>query len=219
MPLFFPRIQEFSPIFRLAEELDRASRQELTHCSPSHSPARSFAPRFDVKETDEAYELNGELPGIDQSNINIEWADDTTLTVSGSSERHVEKTNASEVTEAKEATPEASEAEEWTDVNSEHTGHYRKPSVEDEATEETDAEKADSSKEVAKAEPEKAVAQPAPPQPRYWVSERSYGSFKRTFKFHSRVEHDAVKASLKNGVLSVVVPKAKPLEPRKITIN
>jgi HSP20 family protein len=219
MPIFFPRIQEFSPIFRLAEELERASRQDLAHCSPSRSPARSYAPRFDVKETDEAYELNGELPGIDQSNVNIEWADDTTLTVSGSSERRVEKTNAPDATEAKETTPEASEAEEWTDVNSEQTQNYQKPSVEDEGAENNNTEKAESSKDVTKTESEKTVAQPAPPKSRYWVSERSYGSFKRTFKFHSRVEHEAVKASLKNGVLSIVVPKSKPLEPRKITIN
>jgi HSP20 family protein len=96
---------------------------------------------------------------------------------------------------------------------------YRKPSVEDEATENDNNKKAESSQEVTKTEPEKTVAQPAPPKSRYWVSERSYGSFNRIFNFSARVKHDAVTASLKNGLLSVVVPKAKPREPRKIAIN
>jgi len=219
MPIFFPRVQQFSPIFRFAEELERASR-EFDQCLPA-SYGRPFAPRFDVKETDTAYELNGELPGLDQSNVNIEWTDDTTLSISGSRSQHVEKTNEPE-TEVKDATPaasEAGEAEEWTDVK-EQAQHYRKPSVEEEnADNEKASDATEPSNEVTKTEPEKTVAQPAAPKSKYWVSERSYGSFNRTFKFPARVEHDEVKASLKNGVLSVVVPKAKPRELRKVTIN
>jgi len=217
MPLFFPRIQEFSPIFRIAEELERASRQESMRCSPPSYNTQSFTPRFDVKEVDGAYELNGELPGIEQSDVNIEWVDDTTISVSGTTKRHVETTNSSGATEAKEATSDVAAADEWTDV-SEHQ-NYQKPSVEDDGAEKNDSEKSESSQDVTKTEPEKTTAQPAAPKSRYWVSERSYGSFRRTFKFPVRVEHDAVKASLKNGVLSVVVPKAKPREPRQVTIN
>jgi len=227
MPIFFPRIQEFSPIFRLAEEIDRASRQ-YDHCSPAHR--RSFAPRFDVKETDETYELYGELPGIDQSNVNIEWTDDTTLSISGNTSRqnapeseslsisgNTSRQNApeSESTEVKDATPAASEeGEEWTDVK-ESAQNYQKPSVEEDGAENNNK----ASDAVATSEPEKTVAQTAAPKNRYWVSERSYGKFNRTFKFSARVEHDAVKASLKNGVLNVVVTKAKPLKLRKVTIN
>lgn len=41
----------------------------------------------------------------------------------------------------------------------------------------------------------------------YWVSERSVGEFHRTFSFPSRVDSEGVKAKLKNGILSVTVPK------------
>jgi HSP20 family molecular chaperone IbpA len=48
------------------------------------------------------------------------------------------------------------------------------------------------------------------PSEQYWVSERSYGEF---------AEHDDVQASMKNGILSVVIPKARKHEGRKITIS
>lgn len=54
---------------------------------------------------------------------------------------------------------------------------------------------------------------------KYWVSERSIGEFSRTFTFPGRVDQDGVKASMKNGVLSIVVPKSKKAEGRKISIQ
>ena len=41
----------------------------------------------------------------------------------------------------------------------------------------------------------------------YWMSERSVGEFARSFSFPNRVDQGNVKASLRNGVLGVVVPK------------
>ncbi|KAK5275878.1 hypothetical protein LTR16_012041, partial [Cryomyces antarcticus] len=54
---------------------------------------------------------------------------------------------------------------------------------------------------------------------RYWVSERSTGEFYRSFQFPTRVDQDGVKASLKNGVLSITVPKARAPTTRKIQIE
>jgi len=48
-----------------------------------------------------------------------------------------------------------------------------------------------------------------------WVSERSVGEFSRSFSFPERVDQDAVKASFKNGVLSIVVPKVQKKEGTK----
>jgi len=194
MSLLLPKFQEFSPFFRFADELERASRLH------QNGSSRSFAPRFDVQETQESYELHGELPGVEQSNVNIEWTDDHTLTISGQTEKRYEATNVKDTLEVEEAsTPEP---------------QYKKPTVEDEEFE--NVSKGDS----AETKPaEKTVAQAQPNQPRYWITERSFGSFNRTFQFPSRVDHDSVKASMKNGILSVVVPKAKAREPRKITIN
>ena len=56
-------------------------------------------------------------------------------------------------------------------------------------------------------------------QPTYWVSERSVGEFHRQFGFPSRVDQDHVKASLKNGILNIVVPKAQAQQARKISIE
>ncbi|RKF79831.1 30 kDa heat shock protein, partial [Golovinomyces cichoracearum] len=54
---------------------------------------------------------------------------------------------------------------------------------------------------------------------KYWVMERNVGEFSRSFGFPTQIDQDAVKASMKNGILSIVVPKAKKQEGRKITIQ
>lgn len=72
---------------------------------------------------------------------------------------------------------------------------------------------------VAKAEGENQVSV-AKETPRYHTSERSYGSFQRYFTFPEPVDHEAVKATLENGVLQVDVPKIKKeAERRKVEIN
>ncbi|KAI5790175.1 HSP20-like chaperone [Geopyxis carbonaria] len=43
--------------------------------------------------------------------------------------------------------------------------------------------------------------------PYTWLSERTFGTFQRTFSFPTPVELEKVTASLENGVLTVVVPK------------
>ncbi|KAA0225852.1 MAG: hypothetical protein AKCLJLPJ_01556 [Fimbriimonadales bacterium] len=48
--------------------------------------------------------------------------------------------------------------------------------------------------------------------------ERSYGSFQRSFSLSVPVKADAITAEYKNGVLSVVLPKADEVQPRKIQI-
>jgi HSP20 family molecular chaperone IbpA len=179
MSLFFPRFNEFSPVFRLADELERATRE-----ASNIEAGRSFAPKFDLHETKDAYELHGELPGIEQSDINLEWSDDNSLNISGKREKV--RTESSEGNDGGDGGEHSQAA---------NTGN----------------------KAVAK-KSETAVAKAAD-GPRYWITERSFGSFNRTFQFPTNVNQEAVKASLKNGVLTVIVPKAKAKEPRKITIE
>lgn len=50
----------------------------------------------------------------------------------------------------------------------------------------------------------------------YWLSERSVGEFHRTFAFPGYVDQDEVKASLKDGILSLVVPKVTTSGTKKI---
>ena len=53
----------------------------------------------------------------------------------------------------------------------------------------------------------------------YWISERSVGEFARTFSFPKQVEQENVKASLKNGILSIIVPKALAPQTKRINIE
>lgn len=189
----FPRNfqQEFSPLYRLMDDY-----VNLTRDFPSHIPKslKSFQPKFDVSETKEGYTLHGELPGMEQKDVNIEWTDGNTLTVSGRSEhRH-----------------EISSESEKSTTTSEHQA-----SVEDEANKESSENPSD---KVATTNQSKAV-QKAEDGPKYWVSERSVGEFSRSFSFPIRIDQDNVKASLKNGILEVVVPKSAKPAARKITIE
>lgn len=53
----------------------------------------------------------------------------------------------------------------------------------------------------------------------YHRVERSYGTFMRTFSLPSQVNAESVKATFKDGVLTIEVPKAEEAKPRKIAIN
>lgn len=166
---------------------------------------KTFTPKFDVKETTEGYELHGELPGIEQENVEIEFTDIQTITIKGHTERtYTSGTPAVEGSKATVATPEGGET------------NNHKATVEDEdaeTTTNTDTPKTESA-EIVKVE-EKSKT----PEPKYWVSERSVGEFSRSFSFPVRVDQDSVRASMKNGILSVLIPKARQHESRKITIN
>lgn len=55
----------------------------------------------------------------------------------------------------------------------------------------------------------------------WFFSERQYGAFSRSFRLPPDADEDKVKADLKNGVLTVTVPKAKPEEKKskQVRIN
>jgi HSP20 family protein len=52
-----------------------------------------------------------------------------------------------------------------------------------------------------------------------YASERSYGSFSRSFTLPEGIDGDNVTADLKNGVLTLSVPKKPEVQPRKVAIN
>lgn len=110
----------------------------------------TFTPTFDVRETKDGYELEGELPGVKQKDIEIEYPDPNTMQIKG------------------------------------HTEH---------SSEEKEGS--------------------------WWVSERSMGDFRRSFSFPSPVDRDATHAHLKDGILTVTVPKTTKHEEvkKKITIE
>ena len=93
------------------------------------------APAVDVIDKEKAYEITAELPGMDESNVDVKFSDGT-LTIKG--------------------------------------------------------EKRDEKEEKKKD---------------YYLSERRYGSFQRSFGVPDGVDADKIEASFKNGVLRVTLPK------------
>jgi HSP20 family protein len=188
----------FHPLFRMLDDFDQYSRQG-DRAIRSH--LKTFTPKFDVKEVKDAYELHGELPGIEQKDVDIEFTDAHTLTIKG----HTERSYTS-------GTPPAGFVEDApaqgaiTEGEKAHKAH--KATVEDEG--------AEGSTEVVKQD---GATQQSKDDVKFWVSERSVGEFSRSFTFPTRVDQDQVKASMKNGILSIHVPKAKKNEGRKITIS
>ena len=203
---FFSSIpsNDFSPLFRLLDDYDshRASSGHGSSGGPRHASAvRSFSPKFDVREHKDAYELIGELPGIDQKDIHIEFSDSSTLIVKGRVERD----------DSHGSGPKVS----GRITDAEHGEHgYHKPTAEDE---EDAGQKKDSDATKTVAKQGEGAKQPS--KYRYWVTERSVGEFYRSFTFPARVDTDNVKAGLKNGILTITVKKAAEPQAKKINIE
>lgn len=98
---------------------------------------QTYAPSFDVRETEKSYHLDGELPGVQKEDLEIEFENEHCLKIKAHSER--------------------------------------------ESTTEKDS---------------------------WLASERSVGNFWRTFNFPTPVDPDHTQAHLKDGVLSLEVPKS-----------
>lgn len=217
---FFPHFNnlssDFAPLFRL---LDSATADLVP--SSRQQAGRTFTPRFDVREVGANYELQGELPGIEQKDLDIEFLDERTLVIRGRTGN--ETTETDEAAEAAEP-PKAVDNEAANDDVSEKSANYQKASVEEEYVDAgAESEAAEGAKTPASTTNEVAptakTKKAAEPSFKYWVSERSVGEFERRFSFPGRVELENVKASLKNGILSVVVPKIVANNPRRINIE
>jgi len=193
MSLFQFSSGEYTPLFHLLDDYDvhRSGRGGQT------SNIRAFRPKFDVRELKDAYELQGELPGIEQKDVNIEFVDPHTLVVSGRVEHSASRGNASVTQDG----PSGRSS--------------RKATVEDEGSGDSTA-KPSSPATRSKNTPRESAGEP---EYTYWVSERSVGEFHRSFSFPSRVDQDAVKARLKNGILNVTIPKSTAPISKKIHID
>ena len=54
---------------------------------------------------------------------------------------------------------------------------------------------------------------------KYHLRERRYGNFSRSIRFPMAVNGDAVEATYSNGILSLHIPKAEAVKPKRITIS
>ncbi|KAI5301383.1 hypothetical protein KEM56_001788, partial [Ascosphaera pollenicola] len=221
----------YSPIFQLLDDIDGTSRPSIqsarndnhnvnnnpaaTHTSPAGPAAKfiqSFSPRFDVRESKDAYLLDGELPGCNQKDIDIEFTDLHTLRIKGVVKRQYTNTNILDDSNDDEHDHQEKEIDD--DASSIKSSNSRQATVEDADDEEdglvkkTSSSAAPNENKVAKKPAATTIAKKnETPAIKYWSSERAIGSFHRTFNFPARVNQDAVRANLKDGILSVVVPK------------
>lgn len=208
---------------------------------------RTFNARFDIREQGEEYLVEGEVPGFERENIDIEVSDEHTLKISGSTEQKAQVQTQSQCEPEKididQSVPETTgPAGPVADSHSETSSvKSYQPTVEDDFEDlgaESDTVASASSpsspkgKEKATNEahaPQHAVTSPQqapasvrqsePSEGNSWLSERSHGSFTRTFRFPVRIHAENVRASLKNGVLSISVPKTPAPQIKRILIQ
>lgn len=152
---------------------------------PRHSPRpRIINPKYDLIEFQDSFSLQGELPGVQQEDIKIVVTDPHAITISGRSKRfHTPDTPPLGLVKGTVSSTEGGQVsiarETFTkDVH------------------------------VTNEEPLATNIQSPQSEWKFWLSERSVGEFTRSFVFQVRVDPDRTQASLKNGLLSIVVPKA-----------
>lgn len=210
---FFPRAfyddsSSFTPLFRLLDDFDTYSRQSGTSQTGSgrRSGTAFWQPKFDVRETGENYELHGELPGLNKDNVHIEFTEPQSLIVRGRAERTYTS-----------GTPPAGllgESENKGAITEGGESAAHKTTVEDDKEEGKAQADTSEGKQV-----EKSDKKQGDQGVKYWLTERSVGEFSRTFNFPSPVDQDGVSASFKDGILNIVVPKAKKQGARRIAIE
>ncbi|KAG6037409.1 hypothetical protein E4U41_005162 [Claviceps citrina] len=221
---FFPQAlcnqdRNLTPLFRLLDDFDSYSQgnaKTSTHRErPSSLP--HWQPSFDVCETSEAYELHGELPGVSKEHVNIDFTEPQTLHIRGRSERrYIPSTSSNAAGQIEDTGAAATHDSEKNSKNS------RRARVEDEDDEEWSnagqTTPGTPSSTVVEVERPAQVRKPAD-NAKYWLAERKVGEFSRSFNFPDRVDQDGVRASFQNGILSIIVPKAKKHESRRILIS
>lgn len=140
-----PSLSRWDP-FRIMHEMLRWDPFRETSLLGSWEPT-SFAPSFDVKETNEGFVIKADLPGIEEKDLKVTLTGQR-LTVSGKREQETKK---------------------------EHEHLH--------------------------------------------AIERSHGSFTRAFTLPDGVDANKIHAELKNGVLTLMLPRKPDVKPKEIAVK
>jgi len=224
-------------------QLDNFFREVDQQVAKAQVQSQSVQPRFDIKEESNKFVLHGELPGVQPENLQIEFVDRNTMVVKGkivrqenhgtppvaptapaTNNQQLEGDKSQEDVTMSGALPQSEPETPSSTVN------YHRASVEDEDAVENDSTTSETNNQpaastavaedttVSRTQPQQETIQAQQPeqaQSHYWVSERIVGEFSRAFRFPGRVNQDGVKASLKDGILTVDVPKAQEQSQRR----
>lgn len=245
---FLSCASDFSPLFRLLDDYEthryypaptrssgcKPTSTSTSTCTSTSTPRRTiFTPAFDVRELNDAYYLDGELPGVDQSNIDIEFTDPQTLVVKGRTERNYHSTSTPQAKVEVEVEEPRGQDTPTTSASRTPSPSWHQPTVEDDDEDDSgNVSDARSTSTAGSGRSAVIVEKPSVPaatssssststssqKEHYWIAERSIGEFQRTFAFSTRVDQDGVRAALKNGILSIVVPKEAAPKTKKIRV-
>ncbi|KAF4452927.1 hypothetical protein F53441_4302 [Fusarium austroafricanum] len=232
MAFFLPRtvyhIQApLNPLYHLLRELDQSVQepqqpQRKRQCQPQQKsraqascPAyrvntRPWEPRFEAHETEDSFVVYGELPGLNKEHVTVEFPEPCKLVVSGKVERFTEAPKAAETTTEKTAPAPVIESD---NEDTRSKSSYQ-ATVEDDVDGddfEVLSHTSEKSETISQPEPETLSEKAKEKQPEQPEEPRRSGyrkEFSRYFTFPTYVNHDAVTAELKDGLLTIVVPKA-----------
>lgn len=207
MPSFHPQMPHFKSLFHSPSHPDGPSWW-WHHHSGAKVWHPHVMPRFDMYETSAAFVVEGELPGSRaRAHMTLEWMQPRTLLIQGT----LDSTGIfgpqppEDDREAGAAKPEATNGTEEISIaepTEEDVKKFKEVSEED-----TNDIFATSGSEVTKG----AV--------RSWMSERCIGPYFRSFTFPSAVDEKSIKAVLRDGLLTVTIPKDADLETKGIPIH
>ncbi|KAK2671616.1 Alpha crystallin/Hsp20 domain [Fusarium oxysporum f. sp. vasinfectum] len=205
LPQTFYHIQApQNPLYHLLRELDH----------------RPWEPRFEAHETEDSFVLYGELPGMNKEHVTVEFPEPRKLVVSGKVERFTESPKAAETTTEQTAPSPVIESD---NEDTRSRSSYQ-ATVEDDVDDdefEVLSHTSEKSKTMSQPEPETLSEKAQEKQPEQPEEPRRSGyskEFSRYFTFPTYINHDAVTADLKDGLLTIVVPKATP-KSQRIMIN
>ena len=137
----------FGSLGRLRRDFDGLFSRLFDETRFPAEGARGFVPSVNFKETEDAFELTAEVPGLKPDEIDITLTGDL-LVLKGEKKQETEKTEGD-----------------------------------------------------------------------YHLVERSFGSFQRSFRLPGEVDRESLKATHKDGVLQVVLPKIEKSGPTKIEVK
>lgn len=195
-PFHQPFLSLFNDTFSQLDRLSNGLNRRLNDSDSDFSKMLTLAPKFDIKETEKEYVLEGELPGVEKKDISLDFVDENTLVL---------KTRVEKVREEGARPRGQTEAEGEKQASDVHTSGASQEAAQANG-EKAQGQDKTNDKTVATQNQNKEVSQPAPAI-QYHLNERSIGTFQRVFSLPGELKHAEVKASLKNGVLTVTVPK------------
>lgn len=196
----------FSSLFRMLDDFDKHA-QSAFGAEPSvfagGTGRNAFSPRFDITEHEKHYLLQGELPGVPQENIIIEFTDPQTMVIRGHAEHTRTEGNPSLAPQSMRIEGAKEQAKIKSGKAAAEEGDTTVVQQGEDSKDNKDKDNKDNKK----------------PKAKYWLSERSFGEFSRVFNFPAGVNQDGVEAKLRNGVLNIMVPKVEEKGVKKIEIK